>query len=113
MAVTARIKSWTIRRKMADATWLWDMINLQKTLALCHGCATTKMPWRWQQKLHYQELRRFHGSGYCDLCRKEEMVSLYESTDTPQFAAVERDHHLVAAVHERERLRVRDIRRVR
>jgi len=112
MAVVARIKSWAIRRKMSNATWLWDMINLQKTIALCTGCATERLPWRWQQKLHYQELRRFHGEGHCDLCRTETSVSLYESTDTEQYQKTERDHHLVAATRERERLIVTDHRRV-
>ena len=109
--ITKRIKSWTVRRQMANATWLWDMINLQKTLALCKGCATQKMPWRWQQKLHYQELTRFHGEGHCDLCRTETNVSLYESTDTPHFAATERDHHLATLTRERDMV-VNDYRRV-
>jgi hypothetical protein len=113
MAVTARIKSWAIRRKMSDASWLWDLVNLQRTIALCKGCATQKMPWRWEQKLHYQEMSRFHGSGHCDFCRSEDTVSLYQSTETPQFAAMERDHHLVAATQERARVAVSDRRRVR
>jgi hypothetical protein len=111
--ITARIKSWAIRRKMSEATWLWDMINLQRTISLCHGCATQKMPWRWQQKLHYAEMTRFHGSGHCDYCRKEKTVSLYQSTDTPYFTATEREHHLVAATQERDLVAVYDHRRVR
>jgi hypothetical protein len=112
MAVVARIKSWTIRRKMADASWMWDLINLQRTLALCHGCATQKMPWRWQQKLHYQEMTRFHGDGHCDYCRQETAVSLYYSTDTPYFAQMDRDHQLANAAQERDRALVFDRRRV-
>lgn len=112
MAVTARIKSWTIRRQMADATWMWDLINLQRTLALCHGCAAQRMPWRWQHKLHYAEIRRFHGDGHCDYCRKEGPVSLYQSTDTPHYAEVERSHHLATATEERDRVLIFDKRRV-
>ena len=107
-----KMELWRIRRKMSDATWLWDMLNLQKTLALCRGCATHKMPWRWQQKLHYAEMTALHGDGHCDFCRKEGPVSLYQSTDTSFYQAMDRDNHLIAAVQERD-LRVRDMRRVR
>lgn len=112
MSAGARIKSWTIRRKMSDATWLWDKINLQQTLALCKGCSTQKMPWRWQQKLHYAEMTMLHGDGHCDYCRREALVSLYQNTDTPWYAAMERDHQLATAAQERDRALVFDRRRV-
>lgn len=106
-----KIEMWRIRRKMSDASWVWDLLNLQRTIALCKGCATHKMPWRWQAKLHYAELTVLHGSGRCDYCRQEDLVSLYQSTDTPFWAAMERDHHLIAQIQERE-LRITDRRRV-
>ena len=112
MSVTARIKSWTIRRKMSDASWVWDLVNLQRSLALCKGCATTKMPWRWQQKLHYAEMTVLHGSGRCDYCRKEDLVSLYQCTDTDFYQRTERDHTLATAAQERDRALVFDRRRV-
>jgi hypothetical protein len=107
-----KIELWRVRRKMSNSTWLSDMMALQKTIALCKGCATVTMPWRWQQKLHYAEMKTLHGSGRCDMCRQEEDVSLYQSTDTPWYAAIERDNHLVAATMERD-LRITDRRRVR
>ena len=112
MSVTARIKSWTIRRKMSDASWVWDKINLQQTLALCKGCSTQRMPWRWQQKLHYAEMTILHGQGYCDYCRTEDLVSLYQSTDTDYYQQIERSHQLATAAQERDRALVFDRRRV-
>jgi hypothetical protein len=107
-----RIRLWTVRRKMSNASWLEDMIQLKKTLALCKGCTTTKMPWRWEQKLHYAEMKTLHGSGHCDLCRKEDLVSLYQNTDTAWYEQIERDNHLVAATVARD-FRITDRRRVR
>jgi hypothetical protein len=107
-----KMEMWRIRRKMSDASWLWDMINLGRTIALCKGCSTHKLPWRWQQKLHYAEMRTMHGSGHCDMCRKEDLVSLYQSTDTEHYQRIEGDHHLIAATQARD-LRVTDRRRVR
>ena len=107
-----KIELWRIRRKMPDASWLSDMLALQKTIALCKGCSTQRMPWRWQQKLHYAEMTIYHGSGRCDMCRHEDTVSLYQSTDTSWYASMDRDNHLVAATQARD-LRITDRRRVR
>lgn len=112
MSAVARIKSWTIRRKMSDASWLWDLVNLQRTIALCKGCSTYRMPWRWQQKLHYAEVLFAHGEGHCDFCRKEDAVSLYQCTDTTYYQQIQKDHALASAAQERDRALVFDRRRV-
>ena len=113
MSVTARIKSWTIRRKMSEASWIWDLVNLQRTLALCKGCSTQRMPWRWQQKLHYQEMRTLHGDGPLRLLSQGRDVSRSISRRTQlYFQRVERDHTLATAAQERDRALVFDRRRV-
>src|SRR5262245_15951036 len=115
MAVVSQVNTPKWRRKMSNATWLSDMFHLQKTIALCRGCATWKLPWRWQKTYHYQEIRRYHGTGYCDLCRQHEDVSLYECTDTPHFAAMDEDrrHYERARKQQQQAFAVTDSRRVR
>lgn len=90
MAVLGKVEVWRWKRRMSNASWLWDLMNLQKVLSLCSGCQY-KMPFRWDKRLHYQEMRQFHGHGLCDGCRHEDAVSLFQSTDTLYFAQCERD----------------------
>ena len=100
------------RRRISGASWLADMSALKKTLALCRTCAW-KMPWRWEKKFCYEELRQFHGVGVCDRCRNEDSVSLYLSTDTDYWAKCERDRRWSAETRARDRrFSIEDRRRV-
>ena len=91
-----------VHRRISGASWLEDMSQLKKTLALCRTCAW-KMPWRWQAKFHYEELKAYHGVGVCDRCRNEDSVSLYLSTDTDYWAKCERDRRWSAETRARDR----------
>jgi hypothetical protein len=113
MAVLGKVEVWRWQRRMSNASWLWDLMNLQKVLSLCSGCKY-KMPWHWERRLHYQEMRQFHGQGMCDGCRHEDSVSLFQSTDTVYFAQCERDRAFVRHAQARDReFTMNDRRRVR
>jgi hypothetical protein len=89
------VQPWRWKRRISNASWLEDMIQLQKTLALCRRCDWA-MPWMWKRKFHYAEMTAFHARGVCDRCRNEDAVSLYRSTDTAWYAQVERDNAILA-----------------
>ena len=96
------IKWQKTRRRISGASWLADMSALKKTLALCRTCAW-KMPWRWEKKFGYEELKVYHGVGVCDRCRNEDSVSLYLSTDTDYWAKCERARRWTAETRARDR----------
>ena len=91
-----------VPRRISGASWLSDMSALKKNLALCRTCAW-KMPWRWEKKFSYEELKLYHGVGICDRCRNEDSVSLYQSTDTDYWAKCERDRRWTAETRARDR----------
>ena len=103
MGVVGQAINWQkTRRRISGASWLADMSALKKTLALCRTCAW-KMPWHWQKKFGYEELRQFHGIGHCDRCRNEDAVSLYQSTQTEYWVKCERDRRWTAETRARDR----------
>ena len=103
MGVVGQAINWQkTRRRISGASWLADMSALKKTLALCRTCVW-KMPWRWEAKFCYEELRQFHGVGVCDRCRNELSVALYQSTATDYWVKCERDRRWSAETRARDR----------
>jgi hypothetical protein len=102
MAVVGQPIQWRkVLRKITNASWVSDMIALRKALQFCTGCEA-KMPWRWQTRFEYRAFTAYHGDGQCDGCRQDTAVTLYQRTDSPEYAAAERYDRLVQATRARD-----------
>lgn len=71
-------------------TVLHDRMALHKSLLLCLNCQN-KMTRRHMQKLHYSELRQFHGWGLCDGCQQETACAMWMWNGSTHIQAQEQE----------------------
>jgi hypothetical protein len=91
------------RRRDGQASFLCDLIELHKTLALCNNCAKIKMPRKWQSLYLYEKLTTFHGEDFCDYCRQEGPISLYMHATDSVWPQMHHSMEVERRVRKRER----------
>jgi hypothetical protein len=95
---------WQWRRTQGIATLVADLIQLRKTLILCHACEH-KMPRHWESRYNYAFVKGFHAEGSaCDYCRTQTTVNMYCAVDGAYHQEMEQARRSVAETQARERL---------
>lgn len=91
------------RRNDGLATFLRNMLDLRKTISLCHSCER-KMPSRWLSRYNYELVKELSADNCpCDYCRNLDSVNLFVPGDGPYFAQYDLARRSVAETTQRER----------
>ena len=94
------------RRKNGLATFLNDLIQLRKPIALCKGCER-KMPYHWTAKYDYEFVHGFYAElTACDYCRTQGSANFYHPVDGAYHQEMVRWKKIEEAVKERDRQNV-------
>ena len=90
-------------RKNGLATFLNDLIQLRKPIALCKGCEH-KMPYYWTSRYNYAFVKGFYAElTACDYCRTQGSVNFYHPVDGAYHQEMVRWQQIEAQVKERDR----------
>ena len=91
------------RRKDGLASFLTNMLELRKTISLCHSCER-KMPSKWLSRYNYVLVYGFStDSTGCDYCRTVGSTNLYHAVEGPYAQEMARSLRSVAETQKRER----------
>lgn len=101
------------RRTDGLATFLRNMIDLRKTISLCHSCEN-RMPNRWLSRYNYELVKHLSADECpCDYCRQTTSVNLFVAGEGEYFQNYDLGQRSVRATVARERaLRDKDYRHV-
>ena len=102
-AAMQRVYLHKLRRKMANATWMYDRIQLRQPIGICPGCEH-RMPWKWAKKFEYEKVEAFHGAECpCDYCREVTNVNFFLPGEGAVWKETEKAMRQTAQVRARER----------
>ena len=91
------------RRKDGLASFLTNMLELRKTISLCHSCER-KMPSKWLSRYNYALVYGFStDSTGCDYCRQVGSTNLYHAVEGPYAQEMERSRIYAQETMKRDR----------